>query len=168
MEVSKTTRLEWCLGSLLTFFTFLIFLPVRGFDFIYYDDPWYVESNPHVRDGFSWDGIVWAFTKLTGDGQTYWHPVTWLSHMLDGQLFKSDPGWIHLTNVAFHAINVLILFHLLVRITRAVWKSAMVAVVFAWHPLSRLARLRGSLSAKHPWNTLRASGYRGLCFLQFV
>ncbi len=112
--------------------TLAVYAPVRHFDFVQVDDPLYVIENPNVRGGLTMDGIVWAFT--TGRAAN-WHPVTWLSHMLDVQAFGVDPGWHHLTSLLLHVANALLLFGLLVSLTGATWRSALVAALFAVHPL---------------------------------
>lgn len=112
--------------------TAVVYAPVRHFDFVQVDDPAYVTENPHVLRGLTPEGIAWAFT--TGDAAN-WHPVTWLSHMLDVQLFGVAAGPHHLTNVLLHMANTLLLFGLLVQLTGAVWRSALVAALFAVHPL---------------------------------
>lgn len=108
-----------------------IYGPVVKFDFIRLDDPDYV-NNPHVLPGLSAGGFIWAFT--TGYAAN-WFPVTWLSHMLDRQLYGSQSGLHHLTNILIHAASTLILFALLKRTTGARWCSAFVAFAFALHPL---------------------------------
>jgi len=92
----------------------------------------YVRENEHVKDGLTHDSIIWAFT--TGCGAN-WHPLTWLSHELDCELFGVEPGAHHLTNLLFHLINTLLLFWFLKGMTGAVWRSAFVAAAFALHPL---------------------------------
>jgi tetratricopeptide (TPR) repeat protein len=101
-------------------------------DFVNIDDPMYVTDNRQVQSGLSWQGIWWAFT--TGYASN-WHPVTWLSHMLDCQLFGVRAGPHHLINVLLHIVNTLLLFVVLERMTKALWPSAFVAAVFALHPL---------------------------------
>src|SRR6202167_1037861 len=100
--------------------------------FVNYDDDDYVTTNPVVLRGLTWHGVAWAFT--TGYAVN-WHPLTWLSHMLDVQLYGLDPGLHHLTNLLFHIVNTLLLFGLLHRMTRALGRSAFVAGLFAVHPL---------------------------------
>lgn len=109
-----------------------VYSQVRTHDFLNYDDPEYVTDNAHVRDGLTLDGLVWAFTSGHASN---WIPLTWLSHMLDCQLFGLDSGPQHLVNVVLHAFSTLLLFGLLKRITGARWRSAFVAFVFALHPL---------------------------------
>lgn len=101
------------------------------FNFIDFDDNEYVTLNSHVQAGLTWDGIEWAFT--TGEASN-WHPLTWISHMLDCQLYGLKPGGHHLTNAILHAFNVMMLFLVLLRMTGATWQSCVVAALFAWHP----------------------------------
>jgi Tfp pilus assembly protein PilF len=108
------------------------YAPVLGADFINYDDPDYVIDNPHVRAGLSWRGILWALT--TGHAGN-WHPLTWLSHMLDVSLFGLQPGWHHLTNVLSHCANSVLLFLMLRHIAGGIWRSAVTAALFAFHPM---------------------------------
>jgi Flp pilus assembly protein TadD len=118
-------------GALLVL-TVAVFHQVARFGFIKFDDPSYVTANPHVLSGLSWASIKWAFTGIHGAN---WHPVTSLSHLLDVQLFGLNAGFHHLVNLAFHAANVLLLFALLRRTTGSLWSSALVAGLFAIHPL---------------------------------
>ena len=110
----------------------VIYLPVGGYEFINYDDPQYVADNDPVKKGLTFEGIRWAFTSLHASN---WHPITWLSHMLDVQMYGVNAGAHHLTNVLFHMLNSMLLFLLLHRMTGALWRSAMVAALFAVHPL---------------------------------
>src|SRR5664279_1750803 len=123
-----------CVYLLLSCLTLAVYWPVRNHAFINFDDPVYVTENQHVQAGISRRGLAWAFLNLHGE-HTYWHPVTWVSHMLDCQLFGLNPGPHHLENVAFHIANALLLLWLLNRMTGAFWRSAMVAGLFALHPL---------------------------------
>jgi tetratricopeptide (TPR) repeat protein len=111
---------------------FIIYWPVAGYGFVNYDDGDYVSSNTHVQRGLTWAGIEWAFR--TGHASN-WHPLTWLSHMLDWQLFGNHPGWHHLVSALIHALNSAGLFLLLRRMTRSHARSATVAALFALHPL---------------------------------
>ena len=112
--------------------TLILYWPATGFDFLNYDDPTFVTANAHVQGGLNWQGVKWAFGLNGGD---YWHPLTWLSLMLDASLFGQNAGGFHFTNVAFHAVNGLLLFLLLRMLTGAMWRSAVVAALFALHPL---------------------------------
>jgi hypothetical protein len=108
------------------------FLQVAGHAFIQFDDDRYVTENPFVREGVTWAGVQWAWTASYAAN---WHPLTWLSHMVDVQLFGLDAGAHHLVNVLLHAANAGLLGLVLVRLTGAVWRSALVAALFAVHPL---------------------------------
>jgi len=110
----------------------LVFWQVRNFSFINYDDNFYVYENPHVLNGLTAGNITWAFT--TGSA-SFWHPLTWLSLMLDRQLFGPNAAGFHLVNLFFHIANTLILFLVLRQMTQKLWQSAFVAALFALHPL---------------------------------
>lgn len=112
--------------------TAVCFWQVRNFDFVNYDDNLYVYENPHVLTGLTFDNIIWAFTT---NHSANWHPLTWLSLMLDCQLFGANPGWIHLVNVFLHIANTLLLFAVLKKMTGSLWPSAFVAAAFALHPM---------------------------------
>ncbi len=116
----------------LTVSALLVFWQVRNFNFVNYDDGIYVSENPHVLNGLTVDNVIWAFT--TGYAN-FWHPLTWLSYMLDGQLFGSNPAGYHFTNLFLHIANTLLLFLVLKQMTNALWQSAFVAALFALHPL---------------------------------
>ena len=117
---------------LLTVATFLPFWRINHCDFITYDDAIYIIDNGHIQNGLTMDGLRWAFT--TGYSAN-WHPLTWISHMLDVQLFGLNPQWHHLMNLLFHIANTLLLFLVLQRMSKALWQSAFVAALFALHPL---------------------------------
>ena len=109
-----------------------VYSPVLRNDFVNFDDDRYVTGNSHVRGGLSAEGARWAATAtLTGN----WHPLTWLSHMLDVELFGMNPAGHHATNVLLHAVNAVLLFLVLAGMTGAVGRSAFVAALFAVHPL---------------------------------
>src|SRR5215203_3665539 len=105
--------------------TVVLFSRVRDFEFVNFDDPSYVTENLQVQNGLTKEGLAWAFGRVHGD-DTYWHPLTWVSHMLDYELFGPQPGVHHLVNVLFHALAAVLLFHTLRRMTRALWRSAIV------------------------------------------
>ncbi len=111
---------------------FVALAPVLDAGFVNYDDPRYVTQNPVVRDGLTLEGIRWS---LTATDAANWHPLTWLSHMLDYTLFGLDPRGHHLTSLLLHAANAAMLFLLLDRMTGALVRSAFVAAFFAVHPL---------------------------------
>lgn len=110
----------------------IAYAPVRRHDFVNLDDPQYVSENPHVAGGLTWPGVAWTLTARHAGN---WHPLTWLSHMLDVQLLGTNAGAHHLTSVLLHIVNSLLLFGLLRRMTGALWRSAFVAALFAVHPL---------------------------------
>ncbi|MGD0786213.1 MAG: hypothetical protein ABR969_10425, partial [Sedimentisphaerales bacterium] len=110
----------------------LVFWQVRNFDFVNYDDNDYVSANPHVLNGLSAGAVAWAFTTNHAGN---WHPLTWLSLMLDRQLFGANPAGFHITNLILHIANILLLFMVLKKMTGALWQSAFVAALFALHPL---------------------------------
>lgn len=112
--------------------TVAVYWRVRGFDFVNFDDPDYISENPMIRGGLTFKSVVWAFTHYYSGN---WHPATWISLMLDCQIFGLHSGGSHLVNVAFHAANTVLLFILLHRLTGALWRSAIVAGLFALHPL---------------------------------
>jgi cytochrome c-type biogenesis protein CcmH/NrfG len=109
-----------------------IYAPSAHYDFIGYDDPPYVTDNPHVLAGLSWQNVLWAFT--TGEAAN-WHPLTWLSHMLDVQLFGINPGAHHIMSVLLHLVNACLLFGLLFSMTGARGRSAFASALFLVHPL---------------------------------
>jgi tetratricopeptide (TPR) repeat protein len=112
--------------------TLLAFWQVNYCDFINFDDDVYVTQNKYIQNGITVEGIRWAFTTTYAAN---WHPLTWISHMLDVQLFGLNPRWHHLTNLFFHVANTLLLFVVLNRMTKALWQSAFAAALFAIHPL---------------------------------
>ena len=112
--------------------TLVVFWQVRNYQFVTLDDDQYVADNPYVRRGLTFKSMVWAFTTTHASN---WHPLTWLSHMLDGALYGMNPGGHHVTNLLFHIANALLLFLVLKRMTGAIWKSGFVAALFALHPL---------------------------------
>ena len=110
----------------------LVFGQTVRHDFVNYDDNAYVYENPQVAGGLTAHGIAWAFTSFHVSN---WHPLTWLSHMLDCQFYGLHAGGHHLTNVLLHAATAILLFLVLRRMTGDLWPSAFVAAVFAIHPL---------------------------------
>ena len=112
--------------------TFAIYAQVAGHQFITLDDPTYIQENPMVNRGISGAGLAWAFTTFYA---TNWHPLTWISHMIDCQLFGMKAGRHLLVNALIHVGNTLLVFWFLLRATHARWPSALVAALFALHPL---------------------------------
>jgi hypothetical protein len=128
---SRATSAAVALG--LALLAAVIYAQTRTFESLDFDDQEYVYANENVLDGLSGHGIAWA---LTAFHSANWHPLTWISHMLDVQLFGPEPGPHHLVNAALHATNAVVLFFVLKAATSAFWPSAMVAALFAVHPLN--------------------------------
>src|SRR5271167_3129751 len=118
---------------LLALATLAVYYPVRHLPFINYDDDLYVTENVHVQSGLEWDTVQWAFTTYAASN---WHPLTWLSHALDVQFFSLDPVGPHVVNLLLHMFNVVLLFWVLWRATGCTGRSAMVAALFALHPIN--------------------------------
>lgn len=112
--------------------TVAAFWPVTNAQFVNLDDPTYISDNLRVQRGLTVDNVKWAFTTFHG---SLWHPLTWLSIMLDCELFGVNPAAMHRVNLGFHVANAVLLFLMLRRLTRALWASALVAALFALHPL---------------------------------
>ena len=125
-------RADLLVYLLLTVAVLAVFLPTLGHDFVNYDDDAYVTENPHVVTGLTLGSIEWAFAAMY---ECNWHPVTWLSHMLDCTLFHLRPMGHHLTNLLIHLASTLLLFAVLRRMTKSLWPSAFVAMLFGVHPL---------------------------------
>jgi len=121
------------LGLLLVLATLAVYNPVSHHPFVNFDDDRYVTDNVHVRAGLHWDTVKWAFTTFD---EANWHPLTWLSHALDCQLFGLNPAGHHYVNVLLHAINVVLVFWLLWRATGFPGRSFLVAGLFALHPIN--------------------------------
>ena len=131
LDNSTKYRIAVCLG--LVAISVLCYLPVFTADFSGYDDTIYITENKTVQRGLNVETVLWAITSYdTGN----WHPLTWLSHLLDVELFGMDARGHHATSVLIHVINVLLLLWLLVQLTGAFWRSAIVAALFAVHPLN--------------------------------
>ena len=113
--------------------TLALYNPVNRHPFVNYDDDRYVTENPHVHNGVTWDTITWAFTAME---QGNWHPLTWLSHALDYQLFHQNATGHHFTSLLIHAANAVLLFLLLMYATGRVGPSLFVAALFALHPIN--------------------------------
>jgi protein O-mannosyl-transferase len=121
------------ISFLLVVATVLLYYPVNGHPFANYDDPDYVTDNFHVKSGLHWSTVRWAFTTYDAAN---WHPLTWLSHAADVEFFQLDASRHHDVNVLLHALNVVLLFWVLQRATGYVGRSAMVAALFALHPIN--------------------------------
>jgi tetratricopeptide (TPR) repeat protein len=129
---NHSQRLEQLMCLLLIVVTLGVYQGVAEYEFVNFDDIQYITENPHVRSGITLRGLQWAFTESYAGN---WHPLTWLSHMLDCQLFGLRPGMHHLVNLLLHTANTVLLFLVLGRATGALWRSAFVAALFAVHPL---------------------------------
>jgi protein O-mannosyl-transferase len=137
------------IALLLALAVIAVYWEVGSFDFTNYDDPEYFSENSHVLAGLNWENLKWA---LRTTDNASWYPVTWLSFLLDATLFGKGPGGPHLVNLLLHTANAVLLFLLLRRLTGARWKSALVAGLFALHPLrveavAWIAERKGLLSA---------------------
>ncbi|MGD0597741.1 MAG: tetratricopeptide repeat protein [Sedimentisphaerales bacterium] len=128
MAISRTVLICIALAAA----TFVAFEGVRSNDFVHYDDDKYITSNEYVQKGLSLESIKWAFTTWH---QGNWHPLTWMSHLIDSTVFGMKPAGHHLVSVGFHIANVILLFLILKKMTGAIWPSAFVAAVFGLHPL---------------------------------
>jgi protein O-mannosyl-transferase len=122
----------WAICLLLAAITFAVFWPALNCEFTNFDDPNYVTANYRVQQGLSWESLFWAFRL---DRPDYWHPLTWLSHILDCQFCGLRPAGHHLTSVLLHIASVVFLFLALRRATGALGRSALVAALYALHPL---------------------------------
>ena len=131
-ERGAEPRADLLIGLVLAGVTIAAYGPIWSLGFVNYDDPAYVTDNPHVLGGLGWAGIVWAFTTTT---ESNWHPVTWLSLMLDASVGGGTPRVFHATNLLLHVANTLLIFTGLRRMTGRRWESAFVAALFAVHPL---------------------------------
>lgn len=122
----------WLVSAVLWMATLALYWPVAHFEFIDFDDPTYVTDNAMVQQGLTAESVRWG---LTASVCANWHPLTLYSHMLDCQLYGLNAGKHHVTNMLFHASNVVLVFLLFRRLTGTLWRSALVAALFAWHPL---------------------------------
>src|SRR5437867_7197253 len=125
-------RRPFIVAALLLLATLAVFWRVAGFDFTAFDDQVYVKENPRVLGGLTPGGVLWAFTTMHAAN---WHPLTWLSLMLDATIGGVRPTVYHITNLLLHLANTLLLFTLLRKMTGLVWRSGFVAALFAVHPL---------------------------------
>jgi tetratricopeptide (TPR) repeat protein len=131
--MERPNRQVWLICLVLAVVTFVLYAPVLNDEFINFDDPVYVTENSYVLHGVTPSALAWAFSSSKGGN---WHPLTWVSHMIDCQIYGlKHPGGHHLTNLLFHITNAVLLFLVFWRMTGAVWRSALVAALFAWHPM---------------------------------
>ena len=127
-----TLRREGLVCLFLVLTTLAVYWQVGNHEFVNYDDKKYITENQHVQAGLTLKSIAWAFTSTHASN---WHPLTWLSHMLDCQIYGLNPKGHHFTNVFFHILNSILLFLVFKKMTGAFWESAFVAALFALHPL---------------------------------
>ena len=133
--IPDSPRSRWpviAISILLVALVWVVFGQTLHHDFVNYDDLDYVTKNAQISRGLTGDGVIWAFTHFHSAN---WHPLTWISHMVDCQIYGLDPWGHHLTNVLVHAANAVLLFVVLRQMTGATWRSAFVAALFAIHPL---------------------------------
>jgi tetratricopeptide (TPR) repeat protein len=133
VSASRNKMRPWILALVLAVATVALYFPVSHHPFVNYDDDAYVTENAHVQSGLNWNTVRWAFTTYEF---VNWHPLTWISHALDCQMFQLDPGGHHETSVVLHALNTLLLFWVLLRATGSPGPSLVVAALFALHPIN--------------------------------
>ncbi len=114
--------------------TFFVYEQVRTFEYINYDDNEYIVDNQVLANGFTWENVIWAFTDSI-DVSNYWHPLAWISHLIDVELYGMNLGGHHLTNLIFHILNTVLLFIVFRKMTGSTWRSGFIAALFALHPL---------------------------------
>jgi len=128
----KRLRQALLLCVLLSLSTLILYWPVQSFDFVNFDDDVYVTDNRQVHGGLSMENLTWAFTSFHAGN---WHPLTWISHMADFEAYQLNAGGHHWTNVLIHTVSTVLLFLVLSSMTGVLWCSALVAALFAIHPL---------------------------------
>ena len=124
-------RLNWTIILFLVGITLGLYWPSAHFDLIYFDDPLFVTGNPEINSGLNWHSLAWAFTGVVAAN---WHPLTNLTFLLTHQCCGANPGVEHLVNALFHSANAVLVFLLFQRLTKTLWRSALIAAIFAWHP----------------------------------
>src|ERR1700742_3140800 len=128
-----TTQKKWLITAGLCLLVLATYTRVVDCGFLTYDDDDYVTTNAHVQGGLNWHNLVWAFKATEASN---WHPLTWISHIIYFQIYGMNATGHHITNLVSHIANVILLFWMLQYITGAVWRSAVVAALFAVHPLN--------------------------------
>ncbi len=142
LEQKSKKRLAILISAAIALAAIYVYLPVKDYPFLNFDDNIYIYENKIVQKGLTWDGIVWAFSPIHDDLKssiqvvTYWHPLTWISHMLDCQLFGLNAGAHHLVNLAIHTACAVLLFFAFFRMTGSIPKSGLIAALFALHPVN--------------------------------
>src|SRR5665213_2146931 len=130
-QIMETRHCRWISLALFAG-AVLLYFPAASFEFVDFDDPAFITSNPLVLGGISWNGILQSFKAVTAAN---WHPLTLLSHMLDCQIYGTVAGGHHFTNIVLHAVAAVLLFQSLHALTGAIWRCGFVAAIFAWHPM---------------------------------
>jgi tetratricopeptide (TPR) repeat protein len=133
MDKNSKIRPEILICLFLVIATLAVYWQLRNYEFVGFDDDVFIIQNSKVQNGLSLESIRWAFSY---DNMTYWHPLTWLSYMLDIQFYGMNPGGHHMTNVLLHIVNAILLFIIFNKMSGALWRSAVVAALFALHPLN--------------------------------
>lgn len=126
-------RNELLICLFLVIATLAVYWRVMNYPFINFDDYSYILKNHFVQEGLTWEGLLWAFSFKS---LTFWHPVVWLSHMLDCHIYGLIPGMHHIVGLIFHILNSMLVFMVLKQMTGALWRSALVAALFALHPIN--------------------------------
>ena len=128
---AASSRRKWAIAAALAFATLFVYFRTVHYDFVFYDDDQFVYDNPVVKAGLTASSLAWSF----GMHFANWHPLTWFTYLLDAQLFGMKPGPFHLENVLYHTASTVLLFLALFRMTGRLWRCAIVAAIFALHPL---------------------------------
>jgi Tfp pilus assembly protein PilF len=128
----KNYTKETIIVSLIIGVTVIVYYPVRFFDFVFIDDHLYITGNQHIQKGLTWDALKWAFFTIRSGS---WHPLTWISHMVDVSWYHLDAGGHHWTNLQIHLLSAVFLFIFLRKATKTIWQSAAITACFALHPL---------------------------------
>ena len=131
-QLQKKFLAEILIYFFLVTITASVYWQVQHHDFVIFDDNEYITENPRIHDGLNTDSIIWAFTSFHSNN---WHPLTWISHMLDVKYFGMNAGRHHLMNLFFHVANTLLIFLIFRKMTGSLWESAFVAALFAIHPM---------------------------------
>ncbi len=129
---TQSPTMKYVIYILLTLVTLAVYWQVNKYDFVIIDDPMYIIENHHIQSGFTLEELTWAFGIRSA---AFWHPLTWLSFILDYQLYGLNAGGYHITNIILHILSTLLLFWLFNRVTGAIWPGAFVAAFFSLHPL---------------------------------
>ena len=150
---SRERTLVWLMGLMLVIGTLAVYWPVRHYDYVNYDDQVYTNGQAIVMRGLSWEGFKWALTSLEGGN---WHPLVWLSHMLDYRLFGPAAGGHHLTNVLLHALNAVLVLRCFAGddLARCLWRSACRGGAVRLAPAARGIRRLDLPNARHVLSTL--------------